>query len=67
MPDKNQNSPKDTKNIDNENDITLEPTEEETGEENIQQKLKNLREKLAKCSKSAESIFRVGREPRPII
>lgn len=34
-----------------EEDVVLEPTEEEVGEENILQKLKNLREKLAVCSK----------------
>lgn len=39
------------KNPDNEGDIILEPTEEETGEENLRQKLKDLRSKLAECSK----------------
>ncbi|MFA5841526.1 MAG: nucleotide exchange factor GrpE [Candidatus Paceibacterota bacterium] len=35
----------------NEEDIILEPTEEETGDENIRQKIKDLREKLDVCSK----------------
>lgn len=49
MPDKKQNSQEDE--YINENDIVLEPTEEETGDENIRQKMKDLREKLAICSK----------------
>lgn len=35
----------------NDEDIVLEPTEEETGEENLAQKLKDLRSKLTECSK----------------
>jgi molecular chaperone GrpE len=34
-----------------EEDVILEPTEEETGDENIRQKIKDLREKLELCSK----------------
>lgn len=47
---KHINDENNKKSID-ENDITLEPSEEESGEENLHHKLKELKEKLAECSK----------------
>ncbi len=40
-----------TKNNSKDDDIVLEPTEEETGEENLHKKFRDLKEKLETCSK----------------
>lgn len=40
-----------TQNSSDDKDVVLEPTEEETGEENLREKLKDLREKLKTCSR----------------